>query len=67
MSYTKLERKQIAAQIREYLKESEYETCRVYDHIHDKFTITRHPMTAYDREWLDLVARDVQGLVNHFA
>ena len=71
MSYTKKEREQIAANVLEYMQASEVEYftgCQVNANGKrnqlQAWKATK-PMSTHDMQRLELVARDVLGLVNH--
>lgn len=69
--YTPEERKQIAAQIRAYMREGKVHSVQQVpswiptkaDEI-DVVEVIRPAGTA-DLQWMDMVARDVEGLIDH--
>ncbi len=66
MSYTKEEREEIAHNIREYMKQpkkEKFESVRYQglSVLHRRDLNTTH----YDREWLETIARDVEGRILH--
>ena len=66
MSYTENERKQIAQQIREYLKEETKEKFEEATFGREKILVKRTvTMTWHDRDVLENVARDVEGRILH--
>lgn len=72
MSYTKEERAEIAHNIREFMKQPKKENFEesVYynnGYINGLKILHRreHNMTHYDREWLETIARDVEGRILH--
>ena len=66
MSYTTTEREKIAENIRQFLKQDRKEK---FEHQHfggDPFLVKRLlPMTPYDKETLENIARDVEGRILH--
>ena len=66
MSYTATEREIIAENIRQFLKQDKKEK---FEHQHfggDPFLVKRVlPMTQYDKETLENIARDVEGRILH--
>ena len=66
MSYTATEREIIAENIRQFLKQDQKEK---FEHQHfggDPFLVKRVlPMTPYDKETLENIARDVEGRILH--
>ena len=72
MSYTKEEREEIAKNIREFMKrpkKEKFEESVYYDkgYINGLKILHRRDlnMTWYDREWLEAIARDVEGRILH--
>jgi len=66
MSYTKEEREEIAKNIREYMKQPKTEKFEEVPYSGMKILHRReHNMTWYDREWLETIARDVEGKIIH--
>ena len=66
MSYTATEREIIAENIRQFLKQDQKDK---FEHQHfggDPFLVKRVlPMTPYDKETLENIARDVEGRILH--
>ncbi len=66
MSYTTTEREIIAENIRQFLKQDQKEK---FEHQHfggDPFLVKRVlPITQYDKETLENIARDVEGRILH--
>ena len=66
MSYTKEEREEIAHNIREFMKlpkKEKFESVR-----YQGLSVLHRRdlnMTHYDREWLETIARDVEGRIIH--
>ena len=73
MSYTKEERAEIAHNIREFMKrpkKEKFEEKQYFDNIGQTLGIRmlhrrEYNMTWYDREWLEAIARDVEGRIIH--
>ena len=72
MSYTQEEREEIARNIREFMKrpkKEKFEESVYYDngYINGLKILHRRElnMTWYDREWLEAIARDVEGRILH--
>lgn len=71
-AYSPEERQQIAAQIREYMRAGKIhsvikqpEWMPVDKNNPDPLVETIRTASTEDLQWLDLVARDVEGLINH--
>ena len=66
MSYTKEEREEIAKNIREFMKRP---TKEKFESVGYQGLSVLHRrdlnMTHYDREWLETIARDVEGRIIH--
>jgi len=66
MSYTTTEREIIAENIRQFLKQDQKEKFEEQRFSGDPFLVKRLlPMTAYDKDNLENVARDVEGRIFH--
>jgi len=66
MSYTTTERDIIAENIRQYLKQDQKEKFEEQHFGGDPFLVKRVlPMTQYDKETLENIARDVEGRILH--
>lgn len=66
MSYTTTEREIIAENIRQYLKQDQKEKFENQHFGGDPFLVKRVlPMTPYDKETLENIARDVEGRILH--
>ena len=66
MSYTKEEREEIAKNIREYMKQPHKEQFETVSYGGMKVLHRRLPhMNYYDRDWLETIARDVEGRIFH--
>jgi len=73
MSYTKEERAEIARNIREFIKlpkKEKFEENQYIDAIGQTPGLRmlhrrEYNMTHYDREWLETIARDVEGRILH--
>tara|TARA_R100000353_G_scaffold124564_1_gene88427 strand:- start:7412 stop:7615 length:204 start_codon:yes stop_codon:yes gene_type:complete len=66
MSYTKEEREEIAHNIREFMKQPKKEKFESVGYQGLWILHRRNlDMTHYDREWLETIARDVQGRILH--
>ena len=71
MSYTREERERIAENIMRYREDGIIHSCeqRVLDLASGKLELPMdelaRPATTWDLQWLEVVARDVLGLVNH--
>ena len=73
MSYTKEEREEIAKNIREFMKrpkKEKFEEKQYFDNIGQTLGMRmlhrrEYNMTWYDREWLEAIARDVEGRIIH--
>ena len=66
MSYTTTEREIIAENIRQFLKQDQKEKFEEQRFSGDTFLVKRLlPMTAYDKETLENIARDVEGRILH--
>ena len=64
MSYTKEEREEIAKNIREFMKQPKKEKLEEVSYAGMKVLHRREQnMTWYDREWLETIARDVEGRI----
>ena len=67
MSYTQAERKEIAENIREYLKQEKKEEFYMMVRGNEEFLVKReNHLTWYDRDRLENVARDVEGRITHY-
>ena len=67
MSYTKEEREEIAANIREFLQGSKKDKFETLQKGKEVFLVKREMnLTWYDRDRLENVARDVEGRIEHF-
>lgn len=66
MTYTTTEREIIAENIRQFLKQDQKEKFQEQRFSGDPFLVKRLlPMTQYDKENLENVARDVEGRIFH--
>ena len=66
MSYTQAERKEIAENIREFLKQEKKEEFFMMTRGREEHLVKREDyLTWYDRDRLENVARDVEGLIFH--
>ena len=66
MSYTTTERQIIAENIRQFLKENKKEIFEEHHFGGDPILVKRLvPMTQYDKDNLENVARDVEGRILH--
>ncbi len=66
MSYTTTEREIIAENIRQFLKQDQKEKFEEQRFSGDPFLVKRLlPMTPYDKDNLENVARDVEGRIFH--
>lgn len=73
MSYTKEEREEIAHNIREFMKrpkKEKFELKTYHENVGHFTGLTmlhrrEYNMTQYDREWLETIARDVEGRIIH--
>jgi len=66
MSYTTTEREKIAENIREFLKQDRKEKFEQQPFGGDPFLVKRVlPMTPYDKDTLENIARDVEGRILH--
>jgi len=67
MSYTQAERKEIADNIREFLKQEKKEEFFMMKRGREEQLVKREDyLTWYDRDRLENVARDVEGRITHF-
>lgn len=67
MSYTQAERKEIADNIREFLKQEKKEEFYMMARGNEEFLVKReNHLTWYDRDRLENVARDVEGRITHY-
>jgi len=67
MSYTQAERKEIADNIREFLKQEKKEEFSMMARGREEHLVKREDyLTWYDRDRLENVARDVEGRITHF-
>ena len=67
MSYTQAERKEIADNIREYLKQEKKEEFYMMARGNEELLVKREDyLTWYDRDRLKNVARDVEGRITHY-
>ena len=67
MSYTQAERKEIAENIREFLKQEKKEEFFMMKRGREEQLVKREDyLTWYDRDRLENVARDVEGRITHF-
>jgi len=67
MSYTQAERKEIAENIREYLKQEKKDEFYMMPRGNEEFLVKReNHLTWYDRDRLENVARDVEGRITHY-
>ena len=67
MSYTQAERKEIADNIREYLKQEKKEEFYMMPRGNEEFLVKQEDyLTWYDRDRLENVARDVEGRITHY-
>lgn len=66
MSYTQAERKEIAENIREFLKQEKKEEFFFMTRGREEHLVKReNDLTWYDRDRLENVARDVEGRITH--
>ena len=66
MSYTTTEREKIAENIRQFLKQDRKEKFEQQHFGGDPFLVKRVlPMTPYDKDTLENIARDVEGRILH--
>jgi hypothetical protein len=73
MSYTKEERAEIAHNIREFMKrpkKEKFELKTYHENVGHFVGLQmlhrrEYNMTHYDREWLETIARDVEGRIIH--
>lgn len=71
MSYTKEERESIARTIMQYREDAIVHSCeeRTINLSSGKFELPMrehtHAATLWELQWLEIVARDVLGLINH--
>tara|TARA_R110000823_G_scaffold75962_3_gene173677 strand:+ start:496 stop:747 length:252 start_codon:yes stop_codon:yes gene_type:complete len=67
MTYTKAERKEIADNIREFLKQEKKEEFFMMKRGREEHPVKREDyLTWYDRDRLENVARDVEGRITHY-
>ena len=67
MSYTKTEREEIAANIREFLQGSKKEKFETIQKGKEVFLVKREiSLSWYERDRLENVARDVEGRITHY-
>jgi len=67
MSYTQAERKEIADNIREFLKQEKKEEFFMMKRGREEHLVKREDyLTWYDRDRLENVARDVEGRITHY-
>lgn len=67
MSYTETERKEIAENIREFLKQKKKDKFEISKRGKGEYIVNKEiELTWYDRERLENVARDVEGRIEHF-
>ena len=67
MSYTQAERKEIAENIREFLKQEKKEEFFMTTRGREEHLVKREDyLTWYDRDRLENVARDVEGRITHY-
>jgi hypothetical protein len=67
MSYTQAERKEIAENIREFLKQEKKEEFFMMKRGREEHLVKREKdLTWYDRDRLENVARDVEGRITHY-
>lgn len=66
MSYTKTERKEIAENIREFLKQKKKDKFEISKRGKGEYIVNQEiELTWYDRDRLENVARDVEGRITH--
>ena len=67
MSYTETERQEIAENIREFLKQKKKDKFQISKRGKGEYIVNKEiELNWYDRERLENVARDVEGLITHF-
>ena len=66
MSYTKTERKEIAENIREFLKQKKKDKFEISKRGKGEYIVNQEiELTWYDRDRLENVARDDEGRITH--